>query len=201
MTNTQSHAKKELNILAKVMPDNLVTEFEPEILALCEKFGQSGQSGGSAPYTAAAISQAVKKLCLQETIAPLTGEDNEWAFGHMDKTYYQNIREGAVFKDGKDGKAYYLDAIIWKGDTVGESGETDWDQFTGTVEGIKSRQFIKAFPFTPKRFYINVTRVPFDKEKHNSKDATTCGDGDYVYLIKDKTQLEKVWKYYDKYQD
>lgn len=189
-----------MSILAKVMPDNLVTEFEPEILALCEKFGLSGQSGGSAPYTAAAVSQAVKKLCLQETIAPLTGEDDEWAFGHMNETYYQNIREGAVFKDGKDGRAYYLDAIIWKGDTVGESGN-DWDTFTGSVEGVRSRQYIKSFPFTPKRFYIDCTRVPFDKTKHNEKDATTCGDGDYVYLIKDNRQLEKVWKYYDQFHN
>jgi hypothetical protein len=52
MTNTQSHAKRELEILFKTTPDAIIREFETEILALCEKFGQSGQSGGSAPFTA-----------------------------------------------------------------------------------------------------------------------------------------------------
>lgn len=203
MTNTQSHAQRELDILCSLYPDPdnppIIKEFIPEILALCEKFGQSGQSGGSAPYTAKAISDAVKKLCLQETICPLTGRDDEWMTQHMDETMHQNNREGAVFKDGKDGRAYYLDAIIWKGDTEGESGN-DWDTFTGKVEGVYSRQYVKSFPFKPKRFYIDVTRVPFNKSIHNTDDAVTCGDGDYVYLLKDKKQLDKVFEYYDRFE-
>ena len=61
MTNTQKFAKRELDILAATVPDAIVTPFAKEILALCEAFGKSGQSGGSAPYTASAISQAIKK--------------------------------------------------------------------------------------------------------------------------------------------
>jgi hypothetical protein len=60
MTNTQKFAQQELDILAATVPDAIVTPFAKEILALCEAFGNSGQSGGSAPYTASAISQAVK---------------------------------------------------------------------------------------------------------------------------------------------
>ena len=69
MNNTLTHAQRELDILVKSCPDPenrpIIEGFIPEILALVEKFGKSGQSGGSAPYTATAISQAVKKLCLQ----------------------------------------------------------------------------------------------------------------------------------------
>ena len=48
MTNTQKFAQKELDILAATVPDAIVTPFAKEILALCEAFGNSGQSGGSA---------------------------------------------------------------------------------------------------------------------------------------------------------
>ena len=78
MTNSESHAKRELEILAKTSPDALIIPFTNEILALCEAFGKSGQSGGSAPYTASAISGAIKKLMMFETITPLTGENEEW---------------------------------------------------------------------------------------------------------------------------
>jgi len=67
-TNTARYAERELSILSQSHPDPdnrpLVEPFKDQILSLCEAFGQSGQSGGSAPYTATAISQAVKKLLL-----------------------------------------------------------------------------------------------------------------------------------------
>ncbi len=72
MTNTQNYAKRELDILAATVPDSIVTPFAKEILALCEAFGNSGQSGGSAPFTASAISHAVKKLLLHEPICDVT---------------------------------------------------------------------------------------------------------------------------------
>lgn len=189
MTNTQNHAKRELEILAKTTPDALVNEFVPEILAVCEAFGNSGQSGGSAPYTARALAKAIETLCLQKTIAPLTGEEEEW--GTVADDLNQNNREGAVFRNG-NGRAYYLDAIVWQ-------GEDDWDAFTGSVEGIMSRQYIKAFPFKPKTFRVNVYRVPYDKDKHKVSDSVSCGSGDFVYFIKDKKQLDEVFEYYDLY--
>ena len=41
----------------------LVAEFVPEIEALVDKFNHSGQSGFSAPYTAGAIVDTLKKMC------------------------------------------------------------------------------------------------------------------------------------------
>ena len=213
MTNTQSHAQVELDILSKSVPGAIILEFRDEILALCEKFGKSGQSGGSAPYTASALSSAVKKLCLQETIAPLAGIDDEWndvTEYSPGETLYQNRRNAAVFKDDKG--SWYLDAIVWCGDTPGESGNT-WDTFSGTVQGIKSRQYIKEFPFEPKTFYIGVTREmlpadwteePFyqDKDYYITSEFEETGvkrwiPGDkYRYVIKDMKQLDAVFEYY-----
>jgi hypothetical protein len=45
---------------------------------------------------------------------------------------------------------------------------------------------VKAFPFTPKTFYIDVTEVEEPKDN-------------WTFYIKNEKQLEKVFKYYDKY--
>lgn len=202
-----SYAQHELDILCQTAGPNsddrpLIEEFIPEMLALLDKFGESGQSGGSAPYTANAICSTLKKLMLQKPICPITGVDDEWndvsSMSHDKLPSYQNNRCSAVFKNGTDGRAYYLDAIVWKGDTEGESGN-DWDTFTGTCWGITSRQFIKSFPFTPKTFYIDVHRVPYDPSVHPVSESVSCGPGDFVYLIKDEKQLDEVWEYYNKF--
>lgn len=203
MTNTQKFAKRELDILAVTVPDAIITPFAKEILALCEKFGKSGQSGGSAPYTATAISKAVKKLLLQEPICDVTGHESEWVdVSEMGdgSIMYQNSRCGALFKDGIESKAYYLDAIVWK-------GEDDWDMFTGRVyiddkdfELIGSSQFVK-FPFKPKTFYIDVIRVPISKEEAEKRELHYIEDGFgecYYTILKDPKQLDTVFKYYDK---
>ena len=210
MTNTQKFAKRELDILAATVPDAIVTPFAKEILALCEKFGKSGQSGGSAPYTASAIAQAVKKLCLQEPICDVTGHESEWgeifeSSKSKDITCRQNSRCSALFLEtthfvgGDVSRAYYLDAIVWK-------GKEDWDTFTGSVyynernfELISSRQYVK-FPFKPKTFYIDVVRIPITKEDAESRKLHYIEDSNgecYYTVIKDTKQLDKVFKYYN----
>ena len=178
MTNTQSYAQRELDILIKTTPDAIIRHFVPEILALYEAFGKSGQSGGSAPYTAGALADAIKKLCLQRPIAPITSEDSEWNdISDMDNGTFQNNRCSAIFKDKKTGKAYYLDAISWKT----QKGST-WHGTT--KEGITSRQFIKSFPFKPKTFVIDVIE-------------TEVGKGDWEFTIKNISDLDEVSAYYD----
>jgi hypothetical protein len=187
MTNTQSFAARELDILSKTWgiennPDDkpVILEFTNEILALCEAFGRSGQSGGSAPYTATILSQAIKNLCLHEPICPITGIDDEWvdvAEYNDGETMYQNSRRGGVFKLDERG-AYYIDAIVWK-------SQLPHYTFTGSVDGIQSRQFLKGFPFTPKTFYIDVI-------------STEISPSVVEHHIKDPRQLDKVWKYYKK---
>jgi hypothetical protein len=202
MTNTQQFAKRELDILEATTPDAIITPFAKEILALCEAFGKSGQSGGSAPYTASAISQALKKLMLQEPICDVTGHESEWVDVSEisdGEILWQNSRCSGLFKY-PDGKLSYVDAIVWK-------GEEDWDTFTGRVyidekdfELIGSSQFAKL-PFKPKTFYIDVVRVPITKEEAESRNLHYIEDGFnkcYYTILKDTTQLDKVFKYYDK---
>ena len=195
-TNTAKFATRELEILSKSSTgkDNrpIIEPFSEEIIALCEKFGKSGQSGGSAPYTATAISQAVKKLLLQESICPITGIDEEWVaiaedmrMGGLKDTIYQNSRCAGLFKNS-DGKCWYLDAISWKGEKNSWSGSALLETSKGVFEEYSSRQYVKSFPFIPKTFYIDII------EKEVEKD-------DWEFYIKSKRQLSKVFKYYDKY--
>lgn len=150
-------------------------EFVPEIVALVKKFGESGQSGASAPYVANAIADTVKKLCLQQPIIGIAGSDDEWVEVDYDLNYEgektitkQNRHCGAVFKDSDfaDGKPYYLDAIIWKEKCTSEDGSEHYAHFSGTVEGISSRQVIKKFPFEPITFRVEVV---LDKETDDYK--------------------------------
>lgn len=196
MAYTHTHAKRELEILAKTVPDAIIAPFKNEILALCEAFGSSGQSGSSAPFTAAAISQAVKTLMMNETLAPLTGEDHEWidvTVMNDGKTMYQNNRDSRVFKDGKDGKAYFIDAIIFEcslGERFTGNGSVSYNG-----ENIGSTQQIKSFPFQPKTFYVDV----IDHRWKDKEETTPDVNGDWwTHSIKDEKQLDEVFKYYDK---
>lgn len=195
MSNTKKHAVKEFEILNRTVKDAIISPFEKEILALVDKFGKSGQSGGSAPYTADAISQAVKKLCLQEPICDITGINEEWSnCSDMggDKEIYQNNRLSSVFKEGKKGKPYYLDAIVFKGQ--------DGFCFTGNSielpngKTLSSRQFIKL-PFRPKTFYIDVIETEWADKNETVKKT---GGGWWTSKIKDMNQLDEVFDYYEK---
>lgn len=197
MTNTQSFAVAELDVLSKSAtdPDNrpIIEPFRNEILALCEKFGLSGQSGGSAPYTASAITQAIKKLLLQEPICPISGTDEEWVnvreTSEEDEMMYQNKRCSALFKS-KSGKCWYVDAIVKKTESGSCWSGSFWLSKEDYLAGDRSKmvgssQYVKSFPFEPKTFYIDVI------EEEVAKD-------DWEMYLKDPKQLEKVFKYYDK---
>lgn len=181
------HAQRELDILVKSLPDAIIEPFIPEIIALCDKFGNSGQSGGSAPYTATALSQAIKKLCLQEPICDITGLEEEWVDVtdfNDGRQWYQNNRCSAVFKDGEDGRPYYLDAIVFK-NQKGYTFTSNRGSILSDGSKVPSSLYIKKFPFKPKTFYIDVI------DKEIAKD-------DWEHYVKNENQLKAVWKYYDR---
>lgn len=104
---------------------------------------------------------------------------------------YQNNRDSRVFKDSKDGKAYFIDAIVFNGDIVGAF--TGRDIMLGDTP-YYSMQFIKSFPFTPKTFYIDVV----DYRWKDKEGKTLDPNGDWwTHSIKDENQLKEVFEYYD----
>jgi hypothetical protein len=182
----------------------IVKEFIPEIKALLQKFADSGQSGGSAPFTTAVIVQVIEKLLKQEPLGGIDGTDDEWvSLSDMgDKETYQNGRLSSVFKQGKEGKPYYLDAIVFKNpskDYTFTSGSVDLPDLAGDGNGgkIGSAQYIKSFPFEPKTFIIDVDEKEYRKNKDGSLTPEE-GGGWWESWVKDPNQLEEVWEYYDR---
>ncbi len=199
MNNYKKHFERELKIMEANLKEgnNLaIKDFIPDIISITEKFSGQGHSGGSAPFYAGALSSAIKNVLLFNPLSPLTGEDSEWNNDISNDDHYQNNRLSSVFKEGKDGQAYYLDAIVW-------SGEDEHDTFTGGVEELQSRQYIKSFPFVKKTFYINVKKEYYDGKpaetkpyyEEDHKDGTKAY---YQYVIKNRKQLDEVFNYYDK---
>ncbi len=196
MSNTYEKAKMEFTYLNK---DDIVLPFKNEILELVKAFGNSGQSGGSAPYTAGAISSVVNKLCMHQAITPIQGKKNEWGEPYDDRGTVQNKRNSAIFKD-KDDKAYFIDAIIFKQ----LNGENKGVCFNGGAllnnksdKKIGSKQYIKSFPFVPKTFYIGVISIEYaDQEETVEKK----GGGWWKSTIFDENQLIPVFEYYDEYK-
>lgn len=185
-SNTASHAERELNILLKTVKDPIIGPFKKEIIALCDRFGKSGQSGGSAPFTATALAHAVKTLCMQQPICDITGVDEEWidvAEMNGGKTLYQNNRCYGVFME-EGGHSYYVDAIVFKDQRGGTfTSGNGVSMPDGTKLG--SGQYIKKFPFKPKTFYIDVISVETKKDWWESS-------------VKNINQLKAVFKYYDR---
>lgn len=136
------------------------------------------------------------KLSLFEPISPIMCTEDEWGscekWGDTEEETYQNKRCSAIFKNGKDGRPYYIDAIVWKG----QNGNT----FTGNSvlnskgEKISSSQTIKKLPFEPKTFYIDVieTELADKEETVKQKDG-----GWWTSVVADESQLEEVWKIYE----
>ena len=182
------HAKMELQIAGAFDKDSVYQGAIGEaVMELIEVFSKQGHSGMSAPYVAGLF----HKLAKYEPLVPITGKDEEW--GEVSffekKEIFQNKRCSALFKDGKDGRPYYIDAIIkrnqrgvtWTGRAWLSS--EDWVNSDRT-KMIGSKCYIKSFPFTPKSFYIDVRDVEVEKD-------------DWESFVVDTKQLDEVKEYYD----
>lgn len=195
MSNYKKHFERELKILNDNLEEGdslVIKDFIPLIEQALDVFSEQGHSGGSAPFYANALGDTIKKVMLFEPLSPITGDDDEWGENNMDGKTLQNKRLSSVFKEGKDGKPYYIDAIVFK-------GQNDCC-FTGSSIELKdgstisSRQFIKL-PFTPKTFYIDVIETEWaDKDETVEKE----GGGWWTSVVKDEKQLNEVFEYYDK---
>lgn len=193
----KSKAEYEFEILEKTVEGPIIGPFKAEILAIVKKFEQSGQSGGSAPFTAGAISDAIKKLCLEKPICDITGIDEEWNECSLSKGVFQNNRLTSVFKDGKNNKAHFLNAIVFKGQNGG-CFTTGGSVNLKDGSKIGSSHYIKDFPFKAKTFYIDVVETEWRKDKETGKLTKEDGGGWWTSIVKDESQLKEVFEYYDR---
>jgi hypothetical protein len=177
--NYVRYAKNEFKRLRQSNPDAIVLRYQKNIIGILKKLKKEGLSGGSAPYYASILGNTVKNLALFNVISPIYNMKSEWNSVYHnddDESVYQNKLQSALFKDGSDGKPYFLDAIIFR---EGHSTFT-----SGNCAGYKSSQYVKTFPFMPKKFVVD---VELNKETDE-------------YTIVDQKQIDEVFKYYDEYK-
>ena len=186
------HAKTELQIAGLFDKEGDFYEgmTGKAVMELIEVFSKQGHSGMSASI----VADIFKKLANYEPLGPITGKDEEWSdvrdYG-KGEPWYQNKRYSAIFKDGKDGRAYSIDAIVKR-----NQNGTCWSGFAWLSEedyktGDRSKMvgkkgYIKSFPFTPKTFYIDVKDVEVAKD-------------DWESFVVDPSQLDEIKEYYDLY--
>ena len=183
------HAKLELQIAGAFDKDSAYDGATGEaVLELIEIFTKQGHSGNSA----AIVRHMFNLLADYKPLIPITGKDEEWGdvrdLGDG-QSWYQNKRCSALFKDGKDGQAYYIDAIIKR-----DQNGTCWSGMAWLSEedyksGDRSKMvgkkgYVKSFPFTPKTFYIDVKDVEIAKD-------------DWESFVVDPSQLIEISEYYD----
>jgi len=168
------HAKHELELSGMFDKDaDYGGALAESVMELIEVFSKQGHSG----FAAVMVSDLFNKLSRFKPISPLTGKDEEWC-EIVDGTF-QNQRNSAVFKDGKDGKAYYIDAYVKKT----PSGSC-WSGRINLKDGRSVEKcYIKDFTKMP-----TVTIDVLEKEIEK---------GDWEMWIENESQLEKLAKYYD----
>lgn len=168
------HAERELRLAGFFDKDS---DYEgalgKAVMELIKVFSKQGHSG----FSANRVVSLFEKVARYENLLPLTGEDSEWNdISDLNGGTLQNNRVSSVFKEKETGRAYYIDAIVWRTQNGG--------YFTGSADDVSSRQYIKSFPFTPKTFYVDVIEEEVKKD-------------DWVFHIKDNEQLMPVFEYYE----
>lgn len=102
-----SYAEKEMK-LAWPEDEPMQDMVKEDVLELLKVFAAQGHSGMSAPYVLSVFNTLVRF----EPLSPLTGEDSEWT--EVGEDTFQNNRCSEVFKEGKDGEAYWINGKIFR---------------------------------------------------------------------------------------
>lgn len=142
-----SHAKRELHVLGldNDGSDGMNKMMYNNIMEMIETFSKQGHSGFSANYAIAILT----KLLSYKPLCPLTGNDDEWVeiADTKEGPLYQNNRCCGVFKNGKDGAAYFIDGIVWK-------------EENGACYTNRHSRVPVTFPYTPSTEYKPASEDP-----------------------------------------
>lgn len=138
------HAEREFKALGWRDDDEMQNLVCDNVVELLKVFSGQGHSGHSAPY----VVNLFRKAALFKPLSPLTGEESEWM--EYADGLFQNVRDSSVFKDGKDGQAY------WSGGRV-------FREPNGVTYVGKGSRVPIEFPWTrPEQ--PEIVDVPFDED-------------------------------------
>lgn len=149
MSNIAKFAESELARIGMGADtkDPMNKAMHDHVMHMVEEFSKEGHSGFSASYALGILT----KLLDWKPLTPITDEPDEWNDVSTDSDHimYQHKRMSSVFKDGENGRAYDIDAVIFR---RGKNGTTF------TKGGY--RHYIK-FPYTQKRKVVTIPRWQF----------------------------------------
>lgn len=158
----KSHAMREFKAAGWLNEDDTFKDEMQEMICnhvfkLLDVFSDEGHSGSSAPYAI----NLFTKLASWKPIAPLTGEDWEWAdvSESSGRTLYQNKRLSSVFKEGEDGIAYNIDGKVFWEWFKGEDGDVFKSYFTSRDSRVNIT-FPYEVPERPEYVFLPTAEFP-----------------------------------------
>ena len=184
MSNLVNHAKLELELAGYFDKDGMYGDLIGKaVLELVETFSDQGHSGISAGI----VSSIFRRVADFKPLTPLTFKDEEWNdIGSLggDEVSFQNKRNSAVFKSGKDGLPYYINAYTM------QRGKTNGSCWDGSLHLEGGKRVGKCFVIDPSNLPTITITVPFIE--NNPKDAA-----DWDFLPVPESSLDELKKYYD----
>ena len=179
MSNLVEYAKRELELAGLFDKDSdYGGALGKAVTELVEVFSRQGYSGASATMTL----NLFNRVARFKPILPLTFRDDEWVEYAKDK--YQNVRNSAVFKEGKDGRPYYIYAYR-KIATFSDGHKSSWN---GVINLLDGKYIGRCYIKDPRNMPTIDFEIPIKEE-----------DDDWDFLpisIEDKC-LDELKKYYD----
>ncbi len=178
MSNLVKHAEIELKIAGLFDKDS---DYDGALgnatLDLIKVFAKQGHSGMSASM----VRNLFHKLANYKPLTPLTLKDDEWGECSTNNSY-QNLRNSAVFKEGKEGKPYYINAYTMiKSDNGGS--------WSGSLLLKDNKRVKRCYPKDIKNMPTIKITPPLVQ---HSKEAS-----DWDFLPVDESMLAELKKYYD----
>jgi len=158
------------------------------VLKLITLFSRQGHSGMSASI----VRDLFNKLADFKPLSVLTFEDDEWeeCTGWCDDIeHYQNKRNTAVFKNGKNGKPYYINAYYLRNQKQAV--------LSGSLNISNDKRIRHCYikdPLNMPSLYIDIIDSEVNKDDDTKKEP---GSGWWIHKMKDKNQLKELEKCYD----
>jgi len=194
MSNLMEYAKYELKMGGFVDKDDKDNVYERmianSVMELIRVFINQKHSGRSADM----IIDLFSRLAKFKNITPLTFKDDEWQ--EVENNFFQNKRNLAVFKNGKNGRPYYLKAYTVT-IVIPDEDEEDEHEHEHILKGIE-RLRTENGEYIERCYIKDPTNMPTIeivlKAYYDKSDSTK-----YKWLVDPiiESQLEKLKEYYD----
>lgn len=174
------HAETELKLAGLFDKDSDYNGMLGEaVLKLIKVFAEQGHSGMSASM----VSNLFNRLSRYKQLTPLTFKDDEW--NETRDGHFQNKRRSSVFKDGKNGKPYFIDAFV-KVAIFPDGYKSSW---SGALHLEGSKYINRCYIKDP----TNMPTVRIELKAHYNSDDLA----DWEFELAKEKQLEELRKYYD----